>query len=252
MRIEPDPWLKSIFCHDVYRIVDFGQDNASELNDLHAAIHGCDEGFFFVKVPVAETAMLKRFLDAGFRIADISVTLDREPGNVEEICKKPRLSGCTVRTAYPEECKKVGEIAEICFTKSRFHQDPDIPKEIADTIKRKWVENYFNGERGESILVADYDNKPVGFLAIAKTENPNQVIRIIDLIGIHPMYHGRGFGSCLVNHFIADSIKKCDLLRVGTQIINVPSLHLYEKTGFRTSGASVVLHAHVLKGKMKL
>lgn len=246
MRVEPDNWLKSIFGHGVFRIVDFRQDDHDPQRELTSAIRSQHEAFFFSKVPVGNPDMLRMFLKSGFQIVDINVTLDRKPGS----CIKPEKTCCTIRDAYPEECEAVERIAGVCFTKSRFHQDPKIPKEIANMIKRKWVKNYFNGERGERILVADMRGKPAGFLAIVKMSNGNQTLRIIDLIGVHPEFQGKGIGTELVSFFIVNSVNKCDILRVGTQLINLPSLHLYEKTGFCISDAVYVLHAHVRDGRV--
>lgn len=245
MRVEPDNWLKSIFSHDVLRIVDFGQDS-SEQQELESVLHSQDKAFFFTKIPVTCPYVLRKLLISGFQVVDINVTLERKPKSLA----KSKGSGCIVRIAYPEECEAVMEIAETCFTRTRFHQDPKIPKNLANTIKRKWVENYFTGERGECILVAEVSGKPAGFLAIINMQTSNQTVRIIDLIGVHPEFQGRGIGTKMVDFFISDSVGRCDLLRVGTQIINLSSLHLYERAGFCISDSTYVLHAHVREGKV--
>lgn len=247
MRVEPDNWLKSIFSHDVLRVVDFGQDSR-EQQELESVLLSQDKAFIFTKIPVTSPDVLRKLLILGFQVVDINVTLERKP----ESLAKNGGSDCIVRIANPEECEAVTEIAGTCFTRSRFHQDPKIPKSLANTIKRKWVENYFTGERGECILVAEVSGKPAGFLAIINMRTGNQAVRIIDLIGVHPEFQGRGIGTQTVNFFISDSVGKYDLLRVGTQIINLPSLHLYEKAGFCISDSTYVLHAHVQDGKVIL
>jgi ribosomal protein S18 acetylase RimI-like enzyme len=245
MRMEPDTWLKSIFGYDVFRVVDFRQERHN-LHELNSKIQSLHKAFIFTKIPVEQQNILFAGLQLGFRIADINVTLERKP----ESLKRPEGSQCNVRIAFPKECQDVSDIAGVCFSRSRFHQDPNIPKNVADMIKRKWVQNYFKGERGECILVAEVSGRPVGFLAIAKAREKDQTIRIIDLIGVHMDYQGRGIGNQMVNYFISDSISHCDTLRVGTQIINLPSLHLYEKKGFCITDSAYVLHAHVQDGKV--
>lgn len=246
MRVEPDLWLRSIFGYDVFRVSDFRLDSDNQ-NELNSAIQSSQNAFFFMKIPVGQSGVLRAALNLGFQIADINVTLERKPESLDPPKERPEY---IIRDAYQNECTSVSEIAGVCFIRSRFHQDPRIPKDIANTIKRRWVENYFRGERGDSIIVAEVSGKPVGFLAIDKILDKNQEIRVIDLIGVHPKFHGRGIGKRMVNFFISDSVTKCNLLRVGTQIINLPSLHLYEKCGFRLSDSVYVLHAHVIDGKV--
>jgi GNAT superfamily N-acetyltransferase len=245
MRIEPDFWLKSIFGHDVFRCTGSGHEPVRQ-NEIDSAIQSNREAFFYAKVPVGALGALRTFLNAGFQIADINITLERKP----ETIKNQEITCYTIRDAHREDCEAVTDIAGVCFTNSRFHKDPHIPEEIANRIKRKWVENYFKGERGERIIVADRDGKPAGFLAIAKIQVNDQTVRIIDLIGVHPSIQGTGAGKQMVQYFITSSVGECDLLRVGTQIINLPSLHLYEKSGFSISDSAYVLHAHVRNGRV--
>ena len=245
MRVEPDSWLKSIFGHDVLKFVEFGRD-AAQQSGINSAIQSNPEAFFYTKIPAGNEDTLYTFLKSGFQIVDINITLDRTP----ETLARQEMTEYTIREANREECEEVMAIAGVCFTNSRFHKDPHIPRKIADTIKRKWVENYFKGERGEGIIIAEMDETPVGFLAIAKTRVNDQIVRIIDLIGVHPDFQGTGAGKQMVNYFISNSVGNYDLLRVGTQLINLPSLHLYEKSGFCISSAAYVLHAHVRNGKV--
>ena len=47
-------------------------------------------------------------------------------------------------------------------------------------------------------------------------------------------------------HVVAkESHADADMLRVGTQVANLPSISLYEKCGFHVAETTYVLHAHV-------
>jgi ribosomal protein S18 acetylase RimI-like enzyme len=147
-----------------------------------------------------------------------------------------------VQDILPAYYDAVLRIAASSFVYSRFHLDPAIPKETAHKVKRAWVNSYIHKMRGERLLVALLDGKPVGFLAVLATPEPG---RVIDLIGVDRAYQGRGVGRALVSFFIADSADRYPLLRVGTQVANVPSMRLYESLGFRIDETAYVLHAHV-------
>jgi ribosomal protein S18 acetylase RimI-like enzyme len=137
------------------------------------------------------------------------------------------------------------DIAGSCFVYSRFHLDPKIAPETAHAIKRAWVRSYLEKTRGEQLLVALRDGKPVGFLAVLATTAHGEPCRVIDLIGVDQAYQGHGVGRALVGHFLAESVGRCAILQVGTQAANIPSLRLYESLGFRVCKTAYVLHAHV-------
>ncbi|MGD0534548.1 MAG: GNAT family N-acetyltransferase [Methanoregula sp.] len=238
MRAEPDPWLESVFGHEVFRVTGCGP--FGDPGGIPAPAAG-KQSFSYAKVPVDDPDLLHALLEKGFRIVDVNVVLERAP----ERDGTWSTGRYVLREAFPGESMQVQEIAGTCFTHSRFHQDPRIPSEMANLIKRKWVENYFRGTHGEKIIVAAIDGSPIGFLAIAKVPEGGRTVRVIDLIGIHPGFQGTGAGRQLVRYFIDDSVGQCELLRVGTQLVNLPSLRLYEKAGFIIAGASYVLHAHL-------
>jgi GNAT superfamily N-acetyltransferase len=245
MKIEPDRWLTSIFGYDVLRIEDVGEKPLLTHDALLTA--SPDSRFFcYVKVPVEHIAHLNSLIRTGFNVIDVNITFERKPALV----KKGRAQRFSISEFLPEDKDPVEFIAKTSFIYSRFHKDPNISIKTANLIKKEWVVNYFNGERGEKLLVAKKGRRSVGFLAISRSKRGSENIRVIDLIGIHPEYQQMGAGRQLVEAFISDSVQTCDLLRVGTQVCNYPSLHLYEKCGFSIAEAAYVLHAHVQDGRV--
>ncbi len=180
--------------------------------------------------------------ELGFNVVDVNVTLERTPGSQSSSSVGNSIS---VQQATPQDHEDVLNIAANCFVYSRFHLDPLLTQEMANMVKREWVRNYVKGKRGEALLVAKLDGKPVGFLAVLANKDSNGSCRVIDLVGVAPAHQGRGVGRAIVDHFIASSDGLCDSLRVGTQAANIPSLRLYESCGFRVADTTFVLHAHV-------
>ena len=113
----------------------------------------------------------------------------------------------------------------------------------------EWIESYLQGRRGECLYVAELNDRPIAFLASLATETDGKRCRVIDLIATHPNHRGIGAGRSLVERFINDSIGEYDVLRVGTQVANIPSMRLYEKCGFRTVESVYVLHKHVIDSR---
>jgi len=245
MNIEPDRWLTSIFGYDVLRIEDIGEKPLLTLDALLTA--STDSRFFcYGKVPVERIDHLNSLIQTGFNLIDVNITFERKPARI----KKRRAKRFMIGDSLMEDKIPVEFIAKTSFIYSRFHKDPNISIKIANTIKKEWVANYFSGERGEKLLVAKTGRTLVGFLAISKIKRGSENIRVIDLIGIHPEYQRMGAGRQLVEAVISDSVETSDLLRVGTQICNYPSIHIYEKCDFSIAEAAYVLHAHVQDGRV--
>lgn len=245
MRFERDPWLTSIFCNDVFRVTDIEQEPPISFDDLTQASDS-RRSFFYVKVPVERLDLLHALNKSGFKIVDVNVTFECMPRKTDIDVS----SRTNVHIARQEDRDKTLDIAETCFSYSRFHLDPLISTDLANLIKREWVANYFKGERGEQILIAEQNTKPIGFLAITKVISGNKSIRVIDLIGIQSDYRRKGAGRQLIGFFINDSVGKFDLLRVGTQVANVPSMNFYQRCGFQIHESAYVLHAHVHDGRV--
>jgi ribosomal protein S18 acetylase RimI-like enzyme len=250
MRIEPDAWLASILGNDVYRVcweapsADLSA-GALALRDALASTRG-RSAFYYAKVPSRAVDQVRIFCGAGFFVVDVNVTFERTPNFHPALKQRP---GIVVRDMSSADHTEVLDIASHCFSYSRFHLDPFIARAQANLIKREWVRNYILGRRGERVLVAEWDDVPVGFLAVLAADVKGRSCRVIDLIGVSATRQGRGVGQVLVDHFTQTYAGKCDLLRVGTQVANTPSARLYERCGFRLADSSYVLHAHFNDGR---
>lgn len=240
MHVQPDNWLGSVLGRPAFRLVRSAGTEASENGRDILPFPGSEPaaGFYFAKVPTVDVATVRRLCDVGFCVVDVSVTFQRKPASHEA------GGGVAVRTGRASDRNAIRQIAEIGFRYSRFHLDDRIPMVMANRVKREWMESYLQGTRGECVYVAELDGEPIAFLASLATEVRQQRCRVIDLIATHPNHRGKGAARSLVGRFIADS-SNYDLLRVGTQVANVPSIRLYESCGFRLAASEYVLHAHV-------
>jgi len=203
-----------------------------EGEDAPAAIAARDPGFFRAKVPTDQVSRVGELEDAGFRMIDVNVTLSREPG------PSSAAGSAVVREARQGDREALLEIAEHDYTVSRFHLDPQIADSAARRIKRDWLDNYFNGERGDRLLVAELDGALAGFLLTVEAGDA----AVIDLIAVASAARGRGTGRALVASLI-DASRGRSIL-VGTQVANVRALRFYERLGFSVDRTQFVLHRH--------
>jgi ribosomal protein S18 acetylase RimI-like enzyme len=226
--LKSDPWLGDLLGCPSF--------NVAALDDFHAlrAVLPPSPALVTVKVPAAATAVSMRLQELGFRVIDAALTFecDRvEPGDLK----------ASVRFARPDDRGAVEKIARTALRYTRFHLDPMIPNDTASALKAAWAANFFNGRRGDEMIVAELDGVVVGFL-LAMLKNG---CFTIDLIAVDPSAERRGVASAMIR-FAAQSAERPapSRFRVGTQAANTPSCRLYEHLGFRFSEANFVLHHH--------
>lgn len=240
-----DAWLSEIMGCQVFkwssRVKGPGEEElACEMAELAQG----GNAFFFAKLPTRDVVQCMALARAGFAVVDSAITLAWESGG------GMIPADIKIAAIRPEQHDVVAEIAGSCFRWSRFHLDPHVPSELANLIKRKWIENYCKKVRGDALYVCEVDGGVAGFLAVLKMREGDRLIAVIDLIGVAGNYRKRGIGAALVNHFIQEWQGCVNELRVGTQAANIQSLRLYERHGFRAVDSNYVLHAHYQNGKL--
>ena len=227
--IAPDTWLSGVLGRPAWRVEWDAPDPAS------AVAGGLGEpGFFFTRVPAQNIELLRQFEELGFRVVDLTVTLEAA-GTMQH------ATGTNgVRFAVPADRRAVAEIAATSFEWSRLHLDPLIPKKTADRSRADWASNFFAGKRGDAMVIAENDGAPAAFLLAV---GPANGILTIDLIAARPASRRLGLGASCVQ-FAAREIAGAKRLRVATQAANAGSLRFYESLGFRTVASHYVLHLH--------
>ena len=210
--------------------------------ELHGVAGQDEHVLVYAKVPSDAVQTCERLVKSGFLPVDVGVLLESTGRAFLPEAHHP------IRHVSLEERESVGQVAESCFRWSRFHLDPRIPNGVANLVKRRWVESYVDGSRGDALYVAHRESRPVGFLAAMRTIDENGEIAVIDLIGVDPSLHGQGIGQALVRQFEEDYSNGGCRLGVGTQAANPSSIRFYESQGFRLSRSEYVLHAHCEDG----
>ena len=90
------------------------------------------------------------------------------------------------------------------------------------------------------MIVAEKGSQRVGFM-LCLEQSPKNIVN--DLVAVTQHYRGRGIASCLIA-FAENLYQNASKISVGTQVINVASIHAYEKMGFFFAKADYVFHFH--------
>jgi GNAT superfamily N-acetyltransferase len=190
-------------------------------------------GFSYARVLANDLRTSHVLQRCGFYIVENSITL--EHNRLSEI-----QVGGRARFAREDDKAAVEEIARRSIRCSRFHMDPEIPARVAEEIKAQWVGNYFRGQRGDYMVVAERAGEVASFAQLLKA--PLEVL-IIDLIAVAERHRGHGLAEEMIR-FAATNCGPPLALRAGTQGVNITSLGMYQKIGFRIVSTGYVFHHH--------
>jgi len=229
-----DEWLTRILgCH-VYRLdIDRPEEYCRGIEPDWPPE---DRWFIYTKAATNSLELINALEDAGFRLVESNLQLEKSIDLKPDAIKQQR-----VRFATPEDEAAVNIVSERSFVYSRFHLDPAISNNLADKIKAAWAVNYFTGQRGDAMVLAEDQGKVAGFMQLLFQDD----VLIIDLIAVDPTRREMGL-ACEMVSFALCNLAGFRLLRVGTQVSNIPSIRFYEKLGFRIVKSQYVLHKHYI------
>ena len=132
-----------------------------------------------------------------------------------------------VREAVKDDADAVAWIGERAFQYDRFHKDPKISNQIADSLKREWARNAVLGRADKVYIYEDRDGLH-GFCACMLARN----CVLVDLIAVRPESRGRGIGGILLDKVCLSYRPNLLEIYVGTQLDNQTSLNMYIGRGF--------------------
>lgn len=230
-----DAWLSARLGKPAFHLV----GDHARLRCLSGTLHALGgRTFADAKIAVDQQPAIRLLLEHGFVLAETSL----------QLTLPQRGTACSltddVGFAKPDMEEAVGAIAEDAFVCDRFHRDPLISKGAADAIKRDWARGFFNGQRGDWMVVACRNGVPVGFLLLIRS--PQEEL-IIDLIAVDAGHRRQRLAEQMIT-FAATHCGPGGPILVGTQIINLASVRLYENLGFRMTSAQYVFHRHGTAG----
>lgn len=224
-----DLWLSARMGRPVLQLC--GADTENTPPQLTPQAQGA---FSYARVPVHRVAMLHTLTKLGFTLVDTAITL--ECNTFSTTASEHDFS---IRHARQEDKETVSSLARTNYHLTRFHQDSVIPRKLADAIQSDWAANFFNGGRGDFMLVGEKDGMVQGFL-LALT--PDVHTLVVDLIAVAARAQGQGLGRALMNAAHEHSLRPT--VRAGTQLANKAALAFYQCAGLHVCHAAHTVHRH--------
>ncbi len=92
------------------------------------------------------------------------------------------------------------------------------------------------------MVVAEDEGVISGFLQLIRGADE---ALIIDLIAVNANYRNKGVAQKMISFAMQNCVTNTEVVRVGTQIANLPSISLYLKMGFIITSAQYIFHRHI-------
>ena len=190
---------------------------------------------FFLSIKSKKKLIFKK------KIKNIKISLISKLIYFERDFKKNLLINIKCRKAKKSDIKKIINLAKENNLKSRFIKDKFIPRSFKIKYRSEWVRNFFRKKRGDYLLVAEKNNKILGFILILKKKKTFN----IDLVAAGKKYRKKKVASSLINFINNKIMKNKDKIVAGTQIDNLIAIKMYKKLGFiRKKNKTFCYHIH--------
>lgn len=226
LNVRPDDFLSAVLSRRCGNAIVFSDSTEKQLNGFLARQQDFDfltikvsPGVYFDELPQGAAKMPSQVTFSGI----VNLSGSRLP------------DGWSLGPAESSERKKIVELARRSFSLSRFHSDLEISKKDADEVKAAWVDNFFQGKRGERLTVARSEAAEIaGFCLVER----GQKLPIVDLICVSSQFRGVGIGKMLLSSL------ENRVISVGTQVNNIPAIALYQAAGLSLTQTQTVMHWH--------
>jgi dTDP-4-amino-4,6-dideoxy-D-galactose acyltransferase len=170
--------------------------------------------------------------NAGFRLVDVRVELDRPSDRAE--------SAERVRPLRPGDLKALRAIARTSHEITRFYADPHFPRERCSDFYDTWIVRSSEGW-ADAVLVAEFDDRAVGYVTCHLDAASRR--GSIGLIAVSEAARGHQLGHSLVHSAIGwCRTNGAGQISVVTQGANVPAQRVFQQCGFRTLSVGLWFH----------
>ena len=211
------------------------------LEQFHAWCPTAGIRFVSVKVPAMDLPAVHSFERWGFRYIESWIYNNYNLDKADEF-EKPSWE---LRLAKPDDCSVLLDYSKGAFVTQRFHADPYIARDKADSLYEKWILTAFQDPR-QDILVLDIENKPVASMIYYRNDLRQHLglqFAMWKMALLDPASRGKGVGTnffvSLLHHHGEEGL---DVVDSGLSMRNLASLNLHIKLNFKVTSMLVTFH----------
>lgn len=158
-----------------------------------------------------------------------------------------------VREFKKRDLPYLEEIAQKSFSQNRFHIDPNISKEKADSLYSEWIKNAPLDKDTAFTFVAEKENQPVGFFTCKFNHNILKWTKMKvlgrGLAAVLPEARGAYISLIKMALHRGMNILKVDIGEFDTQVYNYPVIKTYQRFGMELVLARCTFHRWMESGK---
>ena len=222
----PLPWDSEQFGFAAARLDHLQSETAESIAALVVAARKQHIRHLCARIPVDDMATIHALEAAGFQLLDGIQTFEME---LPAVLSEPPAN---VRLFQPSDLEAVLELARTAYVHDRFHADSALSREQADRVHETWMRNSCIGGAADAVIVAVHPD--TGDPSAYVTCELGGSIGIIVLVATSRIARGLGLARAVtlgaLSYF---KQQRCNRVRVGTQLRNIPASRLYEACGFQ-------------------
>ncbi len=193
------------------------------------------------RVDAGDLAAIHALEHAGMELIDGLLTFALD---ITDLSLRKLPNTFHLRLAISDDAERTAELARHAYRQDRFHADPAISRERADSLHACWLRNSCAGQAADAVIIAEEGQELLGFVTCKlnrdTTAHFGAPTGTIVLVATAEAARGRGVGKqatlAALRWMRGQGVQ---FVEVGTQIRNIAAGRLYENCGFRLSGSSL-------------
>jgi predicted N-acetyltransferase YhbS len=254
--LKPLPWLSRHFGFRMYGVTHLLAKEKSPLIQArllrYVAEETNDVDFLDCRIAANDVHGAHALEICGFRYVGAEIYLGQILKKEHRYAPRPlfKIDPCRQASDRDQVLKIAGQV----HLHNRFHYDPFIKEENAQSLYRALVANCFDDDQFEVLMVRS-SAMVEGFI-VSKFNRPlSQELGFgcasLDFIGVRPETQNRGLGQAL-NQWALHQLagKKVAFVGVRTMASNYSALTVCHKTGFQMTSASLHFHKWIYRPRV--
>ncbi len=210
-------WLSNALNTQVFMTTVTSTNDIKKLKKISAK----QPGMFCVSLALEQQHLLNHLIRENFEWIDTYLEFNQK--RLLKDAEKQTKINC--RFADGADKKSIVAVGKSAFKTAHFYIGLQNNEKVAQKIKKSWLQNFFQSQQGDALIVAEDENKIVGFIQLSKEQNQWN----LDILAVAEQAQKQGVAKtmlCFVNHHFG-------LVSTSTNLANLKAIQFYEDCYFQ-------------------